>query len=1415
MRQLNARFLLFLIVAAVVLSSGLFLLHRAQSGRIARAVRRQAERAEGQGQRDQQVKYLSRYLEFVPSDNDTRAELGRILADPETPASPRQRERAAFVLEQVLLREPDRHDSRRLLVRVALQLGRPDLANEHLLVLEKSLPDDGEVLALRGQWYEARNDERTRDADLAKAAAFYYRAITRAPQDIDSHVRLAYLLARRPALREQVDPKTRPTGEDVMDRLVANNADSVKAWLARWQFHQQFYELDDAEELARAGASVARALELAPDEAGVLKAAAQLARLQGNRGEARRHLERGLQLHAADGFLYQELARLELEESDREVEKSRELAINCLRRGIRSVAAGPAQNELTWTLANLLIDDGKLDEAEAALGQLRKARFAPAGADFLAARLAVQKGQWVEAARLLERARPLLETEAELGRQADLLLAQCYERLDEPAARRLPVYQRLLQRDPNSAAARQLLAASLFANGRHDEALEQYRQLAALPDAPPNAWAQVARLLLLRGAERGQADWREVESALERAEKAEPGAVEVTMLRCELLYAQRKEDKARKLLEERRGREPKRVAWYAALAELDQRQKQPEEARRRLTEAEKECGDSVELRLAWARFWSAQGGDEAKQAIVRLADRLNDFSADEQSRLLLGLVEAQCRLADFQQAEQLWGRLARQERFADDLRVQQLWFDLALQAGVEDSQKAALETIRRLEQGEGPLWHYGQALRLIRLARQGQKEVLDEAHTHLEAAAGRRPAWAAVQVARAQVDALKGNAEQAVSGYRRAMELGERGLQVTRELVQLLHRLGRFPEAEQEITRLGRQVEQSPELKRLAADISLQNQDPARAVQLALKAVAADSNDYRDHLWLGQIRAAGGPDSAAEAAKSLRRAYQLAPEVPETLVALVRFLAANEQTKEAKQLLAQGEAKLPAGEAPLALAQCWEALQEFDQAQKYYQAALAARPRDMAVLRGAAAFYLRVGRLDQAEPLLRPLTDRKVEAPPGDVAWARRALAQGLANFADYRRFGEALALLGLRLEEGKVVEERQPADDELAEELRARARVLVTANRKPLRQAAIAFLEDLNRRQPLSVEDQFLLAQLYEANGPQDRDSWGRARTLLQAVTAAPNANPLHLAHAARSHLRRGDPDDRKAAERLLDRLEQLEKARRVEAGAFGSVELRAQLWETAAEQQTREQAVELLRRYAERPNAAPEDVLLRVGCLARLGRLDEALDVCDRAWASCPPEAVGGASVAALRAGKPNPGQCARVERALRAALEKGAGNSVLLLHLADVCDLQQHYPEAQRCYRQVLEKEPGNVVALNNLAWLLAHAPAGAAEGLALIERAVQLVGPRPELLDTRALVHLALNRPDRAIADLERLNNESPSGPRYFHLARAHQAAKNREEAKAALLRATKSGFRPEQLHPMEQVAYQKIVTELSP
>jgi uncharacterized protein HemY len=119
----------------------------------------------------------------------------------------------------------------------------------------------------------------------------------------------------------------------------------------------------------------------------------------------------------------------------------------------------------------------------------------------------------------------------------------------------------------------------------------------------------------------------------------------------------------------------------------------------------------------------------------------------------------------------------------------------------------------------------------------------------------------------------------------------------------------------------------------------------------------------------------------------------------------------------------------------------------------------------------------------------------------------------------------------------------------------------------------------------------------------------------------------------------------------------------------------------------------------------------------------------------------------------------------------------------------------------------------MALNNLAWLLAQRGGNGEEAKPLIDHALEIAGPRPELLDTSAVVNLALKENGKAIADLERALAESPSGIQYFHLARAHEQAKNPKATSAALEQAKKLGLKSQNLHPLEVAVSGKLADEL--
>ena len=125
------------------------------------------------------------------------------------------------------------------------------------------------------------------------------------------------------------------------------------------------------------------------------------------------------------------------------------------------------------------------------------------------------------------------------------------------------------------------------------------------------------------------------------------------------------------------------------------------------------------------------------------------------------------------------------------------------------------------------------------------------------------------------------------------------------------------------------------------------------------------------------------------------------------------------------------------------------------------------------------------------------------------------------------------------------------------------------------------------------------------------------------------------------------------------------------------------------------------------------------------------------------------------------------------------------------------------------------PNNLEALNNLAWLLAFQAGKEQEALELIDRAIEIAGSDPTLLDTRAVVYIQLGKPDPALESLrDALAIDPQKAVAYFHLARAYQLADNQGEARKALRRAEELGFKPETIDPLEQAVVAKLRQELA-
>jgi tetratricopeptide (TPR) repeat protein len=229
-----------------------------------------------------------------------------------------------------------------------------------------------------------------------------------------------------------------------------------------------------------------------------------------------------------------------------------------------------------------------------------------------------------------------------------------------------------------------------------------------------------------------------------------------------------------------------------------------------------------------------------------------------------------------------------------------------------------------------------------------------------------------------------------------------------------------------------------------------------------------------------------------------------------------------------------------------------------------------------------------------------------------------------------------------------------------------------------------------------------------------------------------------------------------------------------------------------------------------AEMEKTRPETLLDLAAFLAMHNRLGEALDVCEKAADRCPPEKVAAVFVGSLRLGEPTDADRKRVQTWLEGALRKNPGSVYLLVARADLLDACGDYEGSVRTYRDLLERNPKNVLALNNLAWLLAVHDRKGDEALKLIDQAIEIIGPVGDLLDTQASVFLVLGQADEAIKKLEEAGHQSETPSRLFHLTQAYEKAGRHDAAKDAWIKATKEmSLKEKSLHPLERADYKKF------
>ena len=207
-----------------------------------------------------------------------------------------------------------------------------------------------------------------------------------------------------------------------------------------------------------------------------------------------------------------------------------------------------------------------------------------------------------------------------------------------------------------------------------------------------------------------------------------------------------------------------------------------------------------------------------------------------------------------------------------------------------------------------------------------------------------------------------------------------------------------------------------------------------------------------------------------------------------------------------------------------------------------------------------------------------------------------------------------------------------------------------------------------------------------------------------------------------------------------------------------------------------------------------APNSYVLLVRSLLQQQKLIDSVDVCLRAASDKPSPEAATVLAQVLSSAKAAPELEQRVQPMIDSALKTYGKNVNLLMSVAVERITHDDNDKAIDLFQRVIDLEPNNTLALNNLATLLSERPNELGQAQKYAERAITVAGRSPALLDTLGTIFIRTSEFDRAVATLEEAVAGTTTDPRYyFHLAVAYQRSGRGTEARTALETAKKRGL----------------------
>jgi len=539
-----------------------------------------------------------------------------------------------------------------------------------------------------------------------------------------------------------------------------------------------------------------------------------------------------------------------------------------------------------------------------------------------------------------------------------------------------------------------------------------------------------------------------------------------------------------------------------------------------------------------------------------------------------------------------------------------------------------------------------------------------------------------------------------------------------------------------------------------------------------------------------------------------------------------------DQKDKAAEILERVRAEVPKEQLDLALARCYEAMKRIGEAQAIFDKMLANAPDDPTMVRTVTEFYLQANLRKTAMKQLQRLIDGEVKGTPVDLVWARYQMAKLLDATGAYADRQKGIELLKQNLVSGKSTFRNE----------QLLAHLIAKCPGAKNREKALEMFEEMMRERPsLAAEDLAAASKLYMAGGDRSK-----ARDTMQKLLASHGNDPRYVAQyiqvllqcgdlaGAKSWLKRlkemaprsmavasleseiliEEGEHTKAMEVLTAILHdaKTQSSNRMLLGRMVSLRLEelAQRLDgdklADVRKQFIEEAEKTVRRLAE---DYPTTKVNLAAFLARHEHFDEALSILEEGKETIDSFQLSKVCGIIIRNHQARSSQREQAEELIQLALKRTDRPDALLMVVADSYTRLTDYAKAEGIYRKAIQENPNHAIAMNNLAVLLAMQDENLDEALRLINKAIEIAGPEPAMLDSRATVYIARGESDKALVDIQAALNDAETPIRLFHLAQIYFNGGRPKSAVAAFTDAEKRGLTPSTVQPLELPIYRKF------